>query len=331
MRLFLIIIFCSLRILNSNAQAFIHGIHIEAPRDSIRLEMQSLLDLNATHVSLIPYCLGAKDRPSISYQLPKQWWGETPNGIIAQIKAAKAEGLKVMIKPQIWIEKSYYVGFFELHSEKEWVEWEKNYSKYILQFAYIAQQENVDLLCIGTELRKVVKKRPQFWEQLIQEVRKVYKGKLTYAANWDDYWEVGFWSSLDYLGVDAYFPLSKKKTPSVEALMGKWAKYIPNLKKIALDYQKPLLFTEYGYCSRNYVTTNTWDDDFSKTINMEGQANAFEAIYRMFYSQPWFAGGFIWEWKFNQERTFLLKDHTYTPEHKPASKVIQKYFKLYAQ
>jgi hypothetical protein len=35
--------------------------------------------------------------------------------------------------------------------------------------------------------------RPKYWQELILEIRKVYKGKLTYAANWDEFKRVPFW------------------------------------------------------------------------------------------------------------------------------------------
>ena len=60
----------------------------------------------------------------------------------------------------------------------------------------MAEEEKVDIFCIGTELEKFIEHRPAYWRELIAEVRKVYKGKLTYAANWDEYKRVPFWDAL---------------------------------------------------------------------------------------------------------------------------------------
>ena len=67
----------------------------------------------------------------------------------------------------------------------------------MLTYAAAAEEGNAELLCIGTELEEFVKKRPQYWRKLIQEIRGVYKGKLTYAANWDEYQQVPFWDAVD--------------------------------------------------------------------------------------------------------------------------------------
>ncbi|MCG8462987.1 MAG: hypothetical protein MI919_42425, partial [Holophagales bacterium] len=45
------------------------------------------------------------------------------------------------------------------------------------------------------------------WEALIRGIRAVYSGSLGYAANFDQYHEVGFWPLLDVMGINAYFKL----------------------------------------------------------------------------------------------------------------------------
>ena len=47
------------------------------------------------------------------------------------------------------------------------------------------------------------------WRALIADVRAVYAGPLSYAANFDQVEDVGFWDALDAIGVNAYYPLSR--------------------------------------------------------------------------------------------------------------------------
>jgi hypothetical protein len=73
-------------------------------------------------------------------------------------------------------------------------------------------------------IRNAVAKRPEYWSQLIKKIKKIYF-KLTYAANWDDFDKVPFWNELDYIGIDAYFPLSNATTPSVLELNDAWQQH----------------------------------------------------------------------------------------------------------
>ena len=48
------------------------------------------------------------------------------------------------------------------------------------------------------------------WLELIESLRGAYSGPLGYAANFDQYQDVGFWSQLDVVGINAYFQLRNR-------------------------------------------------------------------------------------------------------------------------
>ncbi|MEZ4885353.1 MAG: hypothetical protein R3E32_11545 [Chitinophagales bacterium] len=107
----------------------------------------------------------------------------------------------------------------------------------------------------------------QSWINLIQKVRTVYQGKLTYAANYDNYQEVDFWEHLDFIGINAYFPLrnpTNELPASAELLENfeeKWRnvfKEINTFKKKQHLSDKPLLFTELGYTNYLNATVESW-------------------------------------------------------------------------
>jgi hypothetical protein len=91
-------------------------------------------------------------------------------------------------------------------------------------------------------IRNAVAKRPEYWSQLIKKIKKIYQE--TYAANWDDFDKVPFWNELDYIGIDAYFPLSDATTPSVLELNDAWQQHI-KIENFAKTNKK--YFTEFGY------------------------------------------------------------------------------------
>ena len=119
-----------------------------------------------------------------------------------------------MVKPQIWISNGAFTGNMSMPTKEDWEKFESSYEEFILLFAQMAEETQSDIFCIGTELKTFINERPEFWVNLIRKVKKVYHGNLTYAANWDEYAKTPFWSQLDYIGVNAYFPLCEKENPS---------------------------------------------------------------------------------------------------------------------
>ncbi len=308
----------------------INGISFEAPPSPFNAEDLAPIKekIAANWIALSPYAAAHKDKSAITFNHPRQWWGEGSEGTITSIKHAKSNGLKVMLKPQVWVINSW-VGEFKLSSELEWQAWEKAYEKYILHFAQIADSMEVELFCIGTEYRFAVQERPAFWRNLIKEVKQIYSGKLTYAANWDNYENVTFWNDLDYIGIDAYFPLLPDKTPKVAALRKAWKQPITNIKKIQQQWQKPILFTEYGYMSVDGAAWRNWENEANHrtlAVNLQAQCNAFEGLYQSIWQEDWFAGGFIWKWHVNYPQSGGKKHKRYSPQNKPVEAVIKGWY-----
>lgn len=307
-----------------SGQEKINGISFEAPDKEIDYSQFShITRVNANWVALIPYVFGGNIKEPVLVQYNShQWWGETEQGISKCIKYADSAGLNTMIKPQIWFSRGEFTGKLNLEN---WNAWEKSYSEYILTFAKLAQKNKVKLFCIGTELGFHVKSRPIYWKKLILEVKKVYKGKITYAANWDNYQEVSFWNELDFIGVDAYFPLTNGKHFIQDEIDQKWEMYAKKLRDISSLENRKILFTEYGYRNIKGNTFQPWNSNGSKEIDNMAQEKALENLYLRFWEKPWFAGGFLWKWHYQDNMN--PESHTgYSPQHKPAEKVVKQYY-----
>ncbi|MEL6538000.1 MAG: hypothetical protein AAFQ98_21460 [Bacteroidota bacterium] len=100
------------------------------------------------------------------------------------------------------------------------------------------------------------------WRELIRQVRTVYSGQLTYAANFDNYHRVGFWDALDVVGVNAYFPLTENtEEPQVTQIAQAWenhsAQFYQSLERMDLP-QHPVLFTELGYTRQAGTLVAPW-------------------------------------------------------------------------
>ena len=290
--------------------------------------IQPIKDIHANWISLMPYAYspwGQEVGCELAYNSDFQWRGEKDEGIIEAIILAHQNGLKVMVKPHLWLNGNY-TGDFVLSNEKDWAIWEKNYANYILHFAFLADSLKAEMFCIGTELKLTISNRPVFWNKLIDSIKTFYEGELTYAANWDDYQDVPFWEQLDYIGINGYFPLSSNTSPSVEELCIAWRPTILAIENFQNKIKKPILFTEIGYKSVNSCAEEPWNP-VSNNCNMLEQANATEAFFKCYDNMPWFVGCFIWKWYPDHDNSGGKNDDDYTPQNKPTADLIRKYFK----
>lgn len=312
----------------SSQESKINGISFVASNSlTSEKEIKHVIHSNANWVTLMPFAfMKTINDTAIFYNSKRQWIGERKEGIEHATAQFKTNTIKVMLKPQIWIPNGF-TGHIAMNTEKEWLSFEKNYEKFLLLYATIAQEQQIDLLCIGTELNNFVIKRPEYWQQLIAKIKKVYKGKLTYAENWDTFESVPFLKSLDYIGIDAYFPLSEEKNPAITTIEKEWQVHKNKIKNLANDLNKKVLFTEFGYQSIDYTTKQPWIFDQQKTINLDAQSNALQALFNTFWKEDWFAGGFLWKWFDNHENVGGLKNTDYTVQNKPAFEIIQNEYK----
>ncbi|RZW38010.1 MAG: hypothetical protein EX263_14270, partial [Flavobacteriaceae bacterium] len=230
---------------------------------------------------------------------------------VERIKIARSAGFKVFLKPHIWIDQPIdgkWRNYIYPESEPDWEIWQQHYTDFILRYAKIAALSDTDMFCIGTELSRLAVEKPLFWTDLISKIRQIYKGKLTYAANWNKtYKEITFWDQLDVIGIQAYFPLTKTEFPSVDEIAMGWDKYITNMATLSNTYNKQIVFTELGYKSTSGSAIHPWawaEDPLNtdKTISEETQANCYKAFFKTIWPQQWFAGVHIWQLRDNYSK-----------------------------
>jgi hypothetical protein len=288
-----------------------------------------LKELNVNWAATIPFAfMPSHTSPELSFDLDWQWKGERIEGTRNYIRELHAQNIAVMVKPQIWIGHGTYTGKILMNSEDDWLVLEENYSKYILAFAELAQEENVEMLCIGTELKHFVEERSEFWVGLITELREIYSGKLTYAANWDDYSNVPFWSDVDYIGVDAYFPIVKNETSSLSKLEAGWKSHKAKMDTISEHFGRPIVFTEYGYRSVSNCAVKPWDYSEEGEQDEKAQQIALKALYNVFWEDENYIGGFLWKWYPNHQDAGGPKNKMFTVQNKQAEKTVKEVYSM---
>jgi len=311
---------------NQSAAGKINGVSLAAPPRAIsENEFSDIAASGANYVCLLPFAFMRSHQPNVYFNSTHQWWGETPQGISECVRLAHDHGMKVMIKPQIWMH-DYFTGNITFQNENDWKQFERDYTAYIFSFVEVADTMHAEMFCIGTELDSFVLHRPQYWSHLIDTIRSVYHGQITYAENWDCYSDFPLWNKLDYIGINAYFPLSDASTPAVNELAKGWKKYCEPMHALSEKTGKPVVFTEFGYRSVDYCAKQPWDAYDNSKMNYLAQQNAYEALFHECWNQQWFAGGFCWKWFSKNNYPDVTQETDYTPQGKPAAQVLKNWY-----
>ena len=308
----------------------VNGVSFVASRDAVNdIHTNPVVNVGANYAAIMPFgFIKNLEHPEIIHNTDRQWFGETRAGGKQYIEELRKKNIKIMVKPQIWVWKGEFTGYIKMANEENWKILEDSYTSFIMEYAELAQETKAEILCIGTELENFVKERPDYWNNLIIKIKTVYSGKLTYAANWDEFKRTPFWGELDYIGVDAYFPVSDTQTPTVAECRAGWQKHKAVIKSLSDKHDRPILFTEWGYRSADFTGKEPWVSDHTWTsLNFEGQSNATEALFGEFWTEEWFAGGFVWKWFHAHDKVGGEKDNQFTPQNKPVETVIQSFYK----
>jgi len=210
--------------------------------------------------------------------------------------------------------------------------WFASYDAFLTRYAALAQANEVEMLCVGTELATMSDARYlSRWSAVIGKVRGVYRGLLTYAANavspGDEFTSVSFWSQLDLAGLDAYTPLTDKPNPSREELVQGWSRnrngenMVAAFRNWQASHGKPVLFTELGYRSADGTNRAPWDWEATAASDPGEQADCYDAAFRVWSQQTaWMRGILWWAW----DVPVPAANHTgYTPRNKPAETVLR--------
>lgn len=289
-------------------------------------EVGNLLTTGADAISQTPFAWQSDiNNPDLRWRVEsdEMWWGESARGIAATLDSTEKHDILNVLKPHIWVRDSW-PGEIEMIDEGDWELWFKNYRSFILDYAVLAEELGIPVLCIGTELEKT-SHREEDWRKVISQVKKVYSGKLIYAANFTEFEHIEFWDELDYIGIQAYFPLSKKKDPDLKDLIKGWEEPKKKIVKISSKFQKPILFTEIGYCNTVDAAMEPWvwpKDRKETPMSEEMQALCYEAFFQAVWDEEWMAGAFWWKWFPHGPR----QSKGFTPQDKEAEEVLRKYY-----
>jgi hypothetical protein len=251
----------------------------------------------------------------------------TDEDLVHVINQAHSLGMKVMLKPHLDLanDPSHWRGDIgQGFSESDWTAWFSSYKTFINHYAQLAQTYGADQFCVGTELVST-EFRSADWQSVIAGVRGLFTGPITYAANPGSETSINWWDKVDAIGVDAYYALTDHNDPTLDELKAAWEPLAAALKTLSENWGKPILFTEIGYPSLDGANRQPWNGQVSKVVDLQEQADLYQALFETFFNQDWFAGVFWWSWETDPLQGGPC-DTTDTPHDKPAEAVLRTWY-----
>ncbi len=248
----------------------------------------------------------------------------TDDSILAVVELARAQGLRVFLKPQIDILGPGWRGEISFTSEAEWTRWFVSYQAFISHYAALATRAGASFFSVGVEL-DATRHRTRDWRTVIARVRQLYAGSLVYAANWRRERDIEWWDDLDYAGVDAYFPVAGQPDPPQSEVESRWRKEIGSLEAWARNIGKPVIFTEVGYRSIAGAGSEPWEWQLKGLASPHEQAVLYRATLSALWSQPWCYGFYWWQWRTTPPQD-PASDTDFTPQGKPAWGAIREFY-----
>ncbi len=255
--------------------------------------------------------------------------------LIKMITYIKNKGLRVALKPTANCKNGTWrahINFFDedVHCEPKWSNWFKSYTDFQLHYAKIAEETKCEMFIAGCEM-VMSERRENEWRQLIKDIKNVYHGLVSY--NTDKYQEhnVKWWDCVDVISSSGYYPINdwEKELDRIEKVVKKynkpfffaeagcmstegsklvpndwmvkypindWEKELDRIEKVVKKYNKPFFFAEAGCMSTegSKLVPNDWM--VKGDIDLQGQADWYEAMFKAIEKRPWVGGCALWSW-----------------------------------
>lgn len=251
----------------------------------------------------------------------------TMGQLTAAIETAHQLGLKVVVKPQILVRGSW-AGAISFSNSNQMQSWFRNYSSHLLQYARLSQRLGVEAFVIGTELKGIARDLP--WLELIAQLRREFRGILTYAAhNVDGVENFPYWYKLDVIGVSLYPELGDmgeydEMLTHVEHSMYKLGQAIKNQRTRTVWLLEIGMPSAEGYSSMPWE----WKSLHKKRdrVDLTMQTGAVAAWLNVINRTRYVDGVFFWSW-YSDPYAGGAHDLDYTVQNKPAEIMIRQYWR----
>ncbi len=253
---------------------------------------------------------------------PDSWWYSASTGsVMHAIDTCHELGIRVMLKPMVDVKSGEWRARIVPSTA-----WFTEYQQFMDYWADVAEFKNVEMLCIGCEFIDTTTWADS-WRSIAANTRTRYTGPLTYAANHGNEQNIDWWDALDYIGIDAYYPLTDHNDATLNELKLAWqdrANSIQSWRWTNWPTHK-IIFTEVGYGSFDGANRYPWAGSSTAPVDLAEQADCYTALLSQCANRSWFAGVFWWMWETNPNAGGPT-DKGHTPQHKPAEQILTDYY-----
>lgn len=204
----------------------------------------------------------------------------------------------------------------------------------LVSYANLAASLNVTSLIIGAEYCHLTKaEHKEKWLKIIAKIRTLYHGAISYGANasneneaFSEYKKVSFWSELDWIGIDYYFPLNKSQSINYKNLYLHHQTELKKMVRFAQQHKKPLAIIEVGFPIEETGAYEPFSWQLTTPINATYQSLNFKAFFNAYQRYDLSSALFIWRLEpedFLQDK----KSHkAYWMLHPQTQSVIRQFF-----
>ena len=237
-------------------------------------------------------------------------WSSNRAAVLRLIAQAHARGLRVLLVPHLWIDLPGWrgeigekdsAGARRVFSDDEWTRWFRSYTRFVTEWARVAEEGRAEMFSVGVELKSSSSTRGE-WFAVVDAVRGVYRGPLTYSSNWDEVPNVIFWDRLDVVSLQAFYPLAEHEGATLDELRVGARRRADDLERWAAREGRSVLFAEFGYKAVVDTTLRPWEWPDGMThvrVSAHDQADGYRALLEAFVGRPWFVGGYVWRYYAN--------------------------------
>jgi len=287
--------------------------------------LSELAQLGVNTVALNPFGFSREAKKPARIRFSNSMGSENDASVVHALLAARELGFTILMKPHIWIRGSW-PGEIEMQTEEHWEQFFTNYEQWIRHYAILSQLYESEIFSMGLEMAKVTTTHEKQFVEMAERLKLLYDGKLTYAANWyGEFDQLSFWDTFDYIGIDSYYPLSDDSSTTFTELIDGAEEAADNISEVSRKFDKPVLVTEIGFTSTKSPWINPHEYGRNDQPYHRDQYLSYNAIHSAWQDEPWLKGIYWWKWPTEPEREGQWHSG-YTPRHKPAVKIVEKWY-----